>query len=125
MAMFVIPCLAKPGQTSQLEERIVKAERSVYVLEKTKLGIEFCDQECQTLKEKNTHARYIHTFDCEMYGVTFNTLEDLETHMHTCDKYECGKCNLTLKTVSDVKNYCNSKHRNGVDFFHFMFDRED
>ena len=97
-------------------------------MEKTKLGIEFCDfcdQEFQTVKERNTHARYIHTFDCEMCGVTFNTLEDLETHMHTCDKYECGRCNLTLKTVSDVKNHCNLKHRNGVDIFHFKFDRED
>ena len=119
---------SKIEKSNKLEERVVKVERSIYVLEKTKLGIEFCDfceEEFQNIKDKNYHVRYTHTFICELCEVAFKTLEDLETDMHTCEKYDCDRCNLTLKTLSDVKQHCKSKHKNGADIFHFKFDREN
>ena len=42
------------------------------------------------MNDKNNHARYTHTFDFEMCGLTFKKLGDLETNMHTCDEYEFG-----------------------------------
>ena len=58
---------SKIENSNKFEERVVKVERSIYVLEKTKLGIEFCDfceEEFQNIKDKNYHIRYTHTFIC-------------------------------------------------------------
>ena len=111
----------------EIEERFGKIERRAYVLEKTKLGNEFCDfcgEEFDSKSNMNEHIRYTHTFACEICGSSFKTLTDLETHMHTCEKFDCDRCKVTMKTVSDVKKHCQSKHRNGADIYNFKFDRE-
>ena len=61
---------SKIKKNNRLDESIVKVERSVYVPEKTKLLIEFCDfcdQEIQNMNEKYDHARYTKTFNCELW----------------------------------------------------------
>ena len=111
----------------EIEERFGKVERRAYVLEKTKMGNEFCDfcgEEFESKRNLNDHNRFTHTFNCEICGISCKTLCDLETHMHTCEKFDCDRCKLTLKTVSDVKNHC-KKHKNGADIYNFKFDREN
>ena len=75
---------SKIEKTNKLEERVVKVERSIYVLEKTKLGIEFCDfceEEFQNIKDKNYHVRYTHTFIVNYVKLY---LKHWKTWKHTC-----------------------------------------
>ena len=105
-----------------------KLEKRVYVIEKTKLGNEFCqfcEEEFKSNEELNIHTRFTHIFDCEICGSKFETLPDLETHMHTCERFDCERCKVKVKTLVDMKNHCKSKHRNGADIYNLKFDRED
>ena len=116
------------NKLQNMSERFEKVERRVYILEKTKLGNDFCDfcgDEFEKKSVMNAHIRFIHTFECEICDIRFKTLTELETHMHTCEKFDCERCKMILKTVSDTKNHCKSKHKNGGDIFHYKFDREN
>ena len=56
------------------EDKFGKLERRVYVIEKTKLGNEFCqfcEEEFKSNEELNIHTRFTQTFDCEICGSTF------------------------------------------------------
>ena len=72
--------------TVEIEERFRKVERRAFVLEKTKLGnefCEFCEEEFESNSNLKIHTRFTYTFDCEICGISFETLTDLEIHMHS------------------------------------------
>jgi hypothetical protein len=95
-------------------------EKKVYVLEKTNLGVEFCencDSECTTSGEKQIHIRNNHTFECDICELKLKNKEDLEIHFLTCEIYICVAC--------QYRHHARSKHEKLTYIFHHKMDREN
>ena len=69
-------------------EKINTVEKRIYVLEIRRLGSDICDYcdiefkaGCEKdKKEKDTHIRYTHTYECNIIGFRFKKNEEVEIH---------------------------------------------
>ena len=74
-------------------EKINTMERKMYVLEKRRLGSDFCDYSelefkagCEKArKEIDAHIRCAHTFECNICDFRLKDKEELEIHLQTCE----------------------------------------
>jgi hypothetical protein len=108
-------------------------ERQVYVLDKRRLGAdfcEFCEKEFKSgcekdRQEKDSHIRENHTFECKVCDLKHNSKEDLEIHLFTCEMYTCSLCNYRHKRLSEMKSHCKNKHTKNTLIRHSKMDREN
>ena len=113
-------------------EKINTVERKLYVLEKRRLGSDFCDY-CELefkagcekdRKEKDAHIRHTHTFECNICNFKFKNTGELETHLQTCEMYTCSMCTYRHKRLSELKSHCKNKHTKNTIIRHHKMDRE-
>ena len=108
-------------------------DRRIYVLEKRRLGTDFCDY-CdfefklgseKERKEKDIHIRNNHTFQCNVCEIKLGNKEELDIHFLTCEMYICSLCNYTHKRLSELKNHCKTKHTRNTIIRHSKMDRDN
>ena len=108
-------------------------ERRLYILEKRRLGSDFCehcDEEFnlgseKDRKEKEIHIRDNHTFECNVCELRLENREDLKVHLLTCEMYICSLCNYRHKRMSELKSHCKTKHSRNTIIKHSKMDREN
>ena len=113
-------------------KKIDSMERKIYILEKRRLGsdfCDFCDKEFmlgseKDRKEKETHVRETHTFECKVCELKHNTKEELEIHILTCEIYICSLCSYKHKRLSELKSHCKTKHTRNTIIRHCKMDRD-
>ena len=106
--------------------------RKIYVLEKRRLGSDFCDfcehefnAGCEKdRQEKAAHIRFMHTFECNICDLKLKNKEELEIHIQTCEMYTCSLCTYRHKRLSELKSHCKSKHTRNTIIRHRKVDRE-
>jgi uncharacterized coiled-coil protein SlyX len=115
------------------DELIKSMDRRIYVLEKRRLGTDFCDY-CdfefklgseKERKEKDIHIRNNHTFQCNVCEIKLGNKEELDIHFLTCEMYICSLCNYTHKRLSELKNHCKTKHTRNTIIRHSKMDRDN
>ena len=75
-------------------------------------------------KEKETHIRNTHTFECNVCALNHENKEELDLHLRTCEMYVCSLCNYTHKRISELKSHCKNKHSKNSIIRHRKMDRE-
>ena len=115
------------------DENFKTLERRIYVLEKRRLGSDFCDFCEMELKagsekdrqEKEAHVRATHTFECNICDLKLKNKDEFGIHLLTCVKYSCSLYSYGHIRISEIKSHCKTKHlRNTVIRQHKM-DREN
>ena len=114
-------------------DKIEAIERKVYILEKRRLGsdfCDFCDKEfklgCEKdRKEKEIHVREAHTFECNICEIRHNNKEELDIHLLTCEIYVCSLCSYRHKRLSELKSHCKTKHTRNTIIKHCKMDRNN
>ena len=105
----------------------------LYILEKRRLGSDFCDY-CdeefklgseKDRKEKDIHIRDNHTFECNVCELRLKNREDLKLHLLTCEMYICFLCNYRHKRMSELKSHCKTKYSRNTSIKHSKMDREN
>ena len=99
-------------------DKIESMARKIYILEKRRLGSDFCDfcdrefkQGCEKdRQEKATHIREMHTLECNVCELRHKNKEELDIHILTCEMYICSLCSYKHKRLSGKKNHCKTKH---------------
>ena len=108
-------------------------EKRIYILERRRLGYDFCDY-CEIefilgsekdRKEKETHIRNNHTFECSVCDFKLQNKEELVIHLSTCEIYVCSLCSYRHKRISELKNHCKTKHTKNIIIKHKKMDREN
>ena len=61
-------------------------------------------------KDKETHIRETHTFECKVCDLRHKNKEELDMHLLTCEIYLCSLCNYKHKRLSELKSHCKTKH---------------
>jgi hypothetical protein len=115
------------------DDKIVAMEKKIYILEKRRLGsdfCEFCDQEFmlgseKDRKEKQIHIREMHTFECNVCKIKHKNKEELDIHLLTCEIYVCSLCSYTHNRLSEMKSHCKTKHTRNTIIKHCKMDREN
>ena len=103
-------------QTNNLYiDKIGSMARQIYILEKRRLRFDFCDKEFmqgseKDRKEKATHIREMHTFECNVCELRHKIKEELEIYLLTFEMYVCSLCSYKHKRLSEKKNHCKTKH---------------
>ena len=100
------------------DDKIKKMERRLYILEKRRLGSDFCehcDEEFnlgseKDRKEKEIHIRDNHTFECNVCEMSLENKDVLRVHLLRCEMYTCSLCTYKHKRLSELKNHCKTKH---------------
>ena len=100
------------------DDKIKTLDKRIYVLERRRLGSDFCDfcemeykMGCEKdRKEKDAHIRANHTFECSICAFKLQTKEEFVIHQSTCEMYVCSLCCYTHKRLSELKSHCKSKH---------------
>ena len=115
-------------------DKIKTMEKRIYVLEKRRLGSDFCDYCDQEFKagsekerkEKETHIRDYHTFECNVCEFRNTNKEELNIHLLTCEIYVCSLCSYKHKRLSELKSHIKTKHtaKNAI-IRHMKMDREN
>ena len=77
------------------DDKIKTIERRLYILEKGRLGSDFCEH-------------------C-----------DEEFNLLTCEMYTCSVCAYKHKRLSELKNHCKTKHSRNTIIRHSKMDREN
>jgi chromosome segregation ATPase len=101
----------------QNDEKIKAMERQIYILEKRRLGsdfCEFCEKEFKSgcekdRQEKDSHIRDNNTFECKVCVLRHDNKEELEIHLITCKQYACSLCSYRHKRLSEMKSHCKNK----------------
>ena len=115
------------------DEKMVKMDRRIYILEKRRLGSDFCEY-CEMefmagsqkeRKEKESHIRETHTFKCTVCDLAHKNKEELDMHLITCELYVCSLCNYTHKRLSELRSHCKNKHTRNTIIKHRKMDREN
>ena len=115
------------------DEKTSVLEKRIYILERRRLGSDFCnycDMEfklgCEKdRKEKETHIRDTHTFECSVCDIKLKNKEELVIHLATCEMYVCSLCSYTHKRLSELKTHCKTKHTKNTIIKHLKMDREN
>ena len=83
-------------------------ERKIYILEKQRLGSDFCDY-CdkefnlgsdKDSKEKDIHIIETHTFECKVHEYKYTNKEELDIDLLTYEIYACSLCSYKHKRLS-------------------------
>ena len=114
-------------------EKFDKMEKRIYMLEKRRLGSDFCDfcdmefkAGCaKDRKEKETHIRDEHTFQCNVCELRNKNKEELNIHLLTCEIYVCSLCSYKHKRLSELKSHIKTKHTQNAIIKHMKMDREN
>ena len=114
-------------------DKIEAIERKVDILEKRRLGsdfCDFCDKEfklgCEKdRKEKEIHVREAHTFECNICEIRHNNKEELDIHRLTCEIYVCSLCSYRHKRLSELKSHCKTKHTRNTIIKHCKMERNN
>ena len=123
----------KENTTNTLyDEKIKSMEMKIYILEKRRLGSDFCEYCSKEFKlgcekdrqEKEAHIRETHTFECKVCELKHNNKEELDIHLLTCEIYLCSLCNYKHKRLSELKSHCKTKHTRNTIIRHCKMDRE-
>ena len=115
------------------EVKIESLEKKIHILDKTRLGSDFCeyfDEEfklgCEKdRKEKQNHIRKMHTFKCNVCEFKHESKEELDIHLLTCELYACSLCSYQHKGLSELKTHCKTKHTRNTIIKHCKMDREN
>ena len=115
------------------DDKFEALEKKIYILEKRRLGsdfCEFCDFEFKLgsekdRKEKQIHIREIHTFECTVCEIKHKNKEELDVHLLTCEIYVCSLCSYTHNRLSEMKSHCKTKHTRNTIIKHCKMDREN
>ena len=115
------------------DDEIEKLEKRIYILERRRLGsdfCEYCDMEfklgCEKdRKEKDAHIRGTHTFECSVCETKLQNKEELVIHLKTCEMYICSLCSYKHKRLSELKSHCKTKHTKNTIIKHRKMDREN
>jgi hypothetical protein len=105
--------------------------RKIYILEKRRLGSDFCDfcdrefkQGCEKdRQEKATHITEMHTLECNVCELRHKNKEELDIHILTCEMYICSLCSYKHKRLSEMKTHCKTKHTRNTIIKHCKMDR--
>ena len=115
------------------DEKSNTMERRIYILEKRRLGSDFCDY-CEfefkagcekDRRELDIHIRNTHTFECNICDLRLKNKEELELHHQTCEMYQCSLCTYRHKRLSELKSHCKNKHTKNTIIRHRKMDREN
>ena len=116
-----------------VNDKIESMERKIYILEKRRLGSDFCDF-CEKefmlgsekdRNEKETHIRDTHTFECNICETKHKNKEELDIHLLTCEIYVCSLCSYRHKRLSELKSHCKTKHTRNTIIKHCKMDRNN
>ena len=118
--------------TNVYDEKIKSMEQKIYILDKRRLGSDFCDycdkefmSGCEKdRKEKENHVRESHTFECKVCEFKNKNKEELEIHLLTCEIYICSLCSYKHKRLSELKSHCKTKHTRNTIIKHCKMDRD-
>ena len=120
------------SNTNANDEKIETMERQIYILDKRRLGSDFCDH-CylefkagseKDRKEKDAHIRETHTSECSIYDFKLKNKEELGIHLQTCKMYMCSLCYYIHKRLNELKSQWKTKHTKNVIIRHRKMDRE-
>ena len=120
--------------TNNINDDIInKMERKIYILERRRLGADFCEY-CEMefmsgsekdRREKESHIRNTHTFECAVCDLQHENKEDFDIHLLTCEMYVCSLCSYRHKRLSELKSHCKTKHTRNTIIKHQKMDREN
>ena len=115
------------------DDKIVRFEKRIYILEKRRLGSDFCEY-CQKefnsgsekdRREKDCHIRKTHTFECKVCDLKNTNKEELETHLLTCEIYVCSLCTYRHKRLIEMNSHFKSKYTRNTINRHWKMDRDN
>ena len=108
-------------------------KRQIYILDKRRLGSDFCDH-CdlefkagseKDRKEKDAHIRETHTSECSICDFKLKNKEELGIHLQTCKMYMCSLCTYRHKRLSELKSHCKNNRTKNTIIRHCKMDREN
>ena len=76
-------------------------------------------------REKESHIRNTHTFECAVCDLQHKSKEDFDIHLLTCEMYVCSLCSYRHKRLSELKSHCKTKHTRNTIIKHRKMDREN